>query len=55
MAQVLDLHPEMLQDETAFTVVDAARAYRSVLRQLDLPFPKQFVLQSLIDAHEHEF
>ena len=53
--KVLDLHPELVRDETAFTLVDAARAYRSVLRQLDEPFPKQFVLQSLIDAHKHEF
>jgi len=44
-----------LRDETAFSIVDAARMYRSVLRQLDLPFPKDFVLQSVIDAHEHEF
>ena len=53
--KVLDLHPELARDETAYTLVDAARAYRAVLKQLDQPFPKDFVLQSLIDAHEHEF
>jgi hypothetical protein len=53
--KVLEEHPELVHDETAFAVVDAARSYRSVLWQLDQLFPKKFVLQSLIDAHEHEF
>ena len=52
--RVVDLHPELVTDQTAYLMLDATRAYRAVLKQLDLPFPKEFALRSIIDALESQ-
>lgn len=48
--RVLDKHPELIVDQTSFAMLDGIHIYDAVLKQLDQPFPKKFVLQDLLDA-----
>lgn len=51
--QVLDKYPALLKDAaTSDELMESINRYRSVLNQLDQEFPKQFVLQNVIDADD---
>ncbi len=50
--KMLDKHPELIADQTAYAVLEHVKTYRQVLRQLDEPFPKPFVLDDMLKAHE---
>jgi hypothetical protein len=47
---ILDQHPELLKDQTAYNVLDSVKEYQQVLRQLDEPFPNPFILDDMIRA-----
>lgn len=48
--QVLDKYPDMLGDQTAFAIEDYIEGYRQLLRQLDEPFPRPFILDDMLQA-----
>jgi hypothetical protein len=48
--RVLDKHPDLLVDPTSFAMLDGIHVYEAVLKQMDEPFPKKFVLQDMLDA-----
>lgn len=51
--QVLDEHPAMIEDGiTGEDMYRVVLRYASLLKQLDEPFPDDFVLQDLIDHHK---
>jgi hypothetical protein len=48
--QVLDAHPQLLEDANLTDeLVDSITHFRSVLHQLDEPFPRPFILQDVLD------
>jgi hypothetical protein len=51
--KVLDKNPSLVIDTTTGEdLMDAIRRYRRILSQLDEPFPKNFILQDVLNAHE---
>jgi hypothetical protein len=48
--KVLDQHHELLVDPTSFAMLDGIRAYEAVLKQMDEPFPKKFILQDMLEV-----
>jgi hypothetical protein len=46
---VVDKYPDLRSDLTAFNMVDSIKLYKKVLQQRDEPFPKDFVLQVILD------
>lgn len=50
--QVLDKFPALLEDElTGSDLMDFVKQYRKILKQLDEPFPKKFILQDIVDRY----
>ncbi len=49
--QVLDDNPALMDASITDELVDSIDHYRNVLGQLDETFPKPFVLQNVLDAH----
>lgn len=50
--RVLDANPAMLEDDTfGSEMMDVIKRYRNILSQLDLEFPKPFILQDVVDKH----
>jgi hypothetical protein len=51
--KALDQFPELIGDRTmGDTLMDVIKRYREILGQLDEPFPKNFILQDVLDKHE---
>jgi hypothetical protein len=51
--RVLDNHPALLEDSlTIDDLMDVIKVYRELLHKLDLPFPKPFILQDVLDKKE---
>ncbi|HWC88267.1 MAG TPA: hypothetical protein VG433_01375, partial [Pirellulales bacterium] len=48
--RILDKQPELIVDPTSFAMVDGIHVYEAVLKQMDEPFPKKFILQDMIEA-----
>ncbi|HEX4143182.1 MAG TPA: hypothetical protein VHY91_06505 [Pirellulales bacterium] len=47
---ILDKQPELIVDPTSFAMLDGIHVYEAVLKQMDEPFPKKFILQDMLDA-----
>lgn len=48
----LDKYPSFVNDQTTDEdLMEVIRRYRNILKQLDEPFPKPFILQDVIDAN----
>ncbi len=53
--KVLDKYPSFVTDQTTGEdLMDVIKRYRSILNQIDEPFPENFILQDIIDAHEKQ-
>jgi hypothetical protein len=53
--KVLDSFPQLQKDSSRTTqddLMDVIKRYRYILKQLDEPFPKKFILQDILDAAE---
>ncbi|MGW8258405.1 MAG: hypothetical protein ACWGMZ_13045, partial [Thermoguttaceae bacterium] len=51
--KVLDSFPKLAQDQaTGADMIDTIRQYRKIYQQLDEPFPKNFILQDMVDKYD---
>lgn len=50
--KVLNAYPRMLTDQTAYEMADRIGDYEFVLKQLDEPFPQQFILPELLPLRQ---